>query len=356
VSSKKNKIDKGLRVEEILRTYFLEMGLYVVRGAKLQHGDTSITDIDLWLYSRPTPFTRERINVDIKYKSTPQAMERILWTKGLQTMLGLESCIVATTNKQPQVQEFGKKYGVAVLDGTFLDSLIKKYKNKQNRYYEEEIYDIKRDDKKLKEWQTKIDKSKTLLVTSLDYNACNLWLYEIKFFLDQIMVSGVEKEFACRSFYLLLSFFLIGIDYLLHSQVFKNNSNKNSYLVDRLRFGEKGYDGYKEAIELASKIVFSKAKISPIKIKSDFLAEFKAIPVEMLAEYLLKPEVAKSLFTYAKRLESLAFNKSFVSPDETDSEIKSIIGLLLDYSGIDRRKLFSSLSSDGQKELKLDSK
>jgi hypothetical protein len=66
-----------------------------------------VTDVDIWLYSRPSPLTRERANVDIKRKKTPQALERIFWAKGLQQVLSLERCVVATTDTRPDVREFG---------------------------------------------------------------------------------------------------------------------------------------------------------------------------------------------------------------------------------------------------------
>ena len=75
-------IKKGYQMEENLRNYFLEMGYFVVRGVKYNFKDTEGTDIDLFLYNRPTILSRERINVDIKNKKTPQAMERIFVAKG----------------------------------------------------------------------------------------------------------------------------------------------------------------------------------------------------------------------------------------------------------------------------------
>lgn len=83
--------------------------------------------------------SRERVNVDIKNKKTPQALERIFWAKGLQTVLGLDSCVVATTDGRPDVRDFGLQHDVKVLDGKFLARLTKSAKSQQDRISEEEF-------------------------------------------------------------------------------------------------------------------------------------------------------------------------------------------------------------------------
>ena len=48
------KGDKGYRLEELLRAYFLRAGFFVVRSVPFQDAGDDLTDIDLWLYERPT--------------------------------------------------------------------------------------------------------------------------------------------------------------------------------------------------------------------------------------------------------------------------------------------------------------
>src|SRR5205085_8304786 len=104
--------DKGDDAEELLREYFLCLNYYVARGVHFTYGGEDITDVDLWLYQRQSPVSRQRINVDIKNKKTPQAIERILWARGLQATLGLDQCIVATTDNRPTVVDFGRDHNV----------------------------------------------------------------------------------------------------------------------------------------------------------------------------------------------------------------------------------------------------
>src|SRR5690349_18167138 len=111
---------KGENMEELIRNYFLTLGYYVVRGVKYQYQGYDVTDVDLYLYGRSSSLTRERINVDIKNKKSPQAFERILFATGLKKLLGFDSCIVATTDKRPAVHEFGQAHETIILDGEFL--------------------------------------------------------------------------------------------------------------------------------------------------------------------------------------------------------------------------------------------
>jgi hypothetical protein len=84
--------DKGYQLEELLRAYFLRAGFFVVRGVPFQHAGDDLTDIDLWLYERPTGSSRRRQIVDAKSKTKPKAVERLLWTKGLAQLLDVSVC------------------------------------------------------------------------------------------------------------------------------------------------------------------------------------------------------------------------------------------------------------------------
>src|SRR6266481_1525900 len=91
---------KGYRLEEALRNYFLIAGLYVVRGVPLRLEGEDLTDIDLWLYERPSGSARRRLVVDAKFKSKPKAAERLFWTKGLSEFLRMDGAYVATTDSR----------------------------------------------------------------------------------------------------------------------------------------------------------------------------------------------------------------------------------------------------------------
>jgi hypothetical protein len=118
-------LPRGYQMEELLRRYFIRNGYFTVRGVPFVYEGFDITDVDIWLYDRPSSVSRHRIIVDTKNRSTPRAIERIFWTKGLQKVLDVEQSIVATTDKRSAVSDFGKEQDVLILDGSFLDRLEK---------------------------------------------------------------------------------------------------------------------------------------------------------------------------------------------------------------------------------------
>jgi hypothetical protein len=88
---------KGAVLEEVLRAYFLRAGFFVVRGVPFRFADEDLTDVDLWLYERPTGASRRVQICDVKYKQRPKAVERIFWTSGLAGALEVDGAYVATT-------------------------------------------------------------------------------------------------------------------------------------------------------------------------------------------------------------------------------------------------------------------
>ncbi len=65
---------KGPKMEELLRSYFLKAGYYVVRGVPFVYEGFDVTDIDLWLYSRTSSVSREITLGEAKNNKTPQAI------------------------------------------------------------------------------------------------------------------------------------------------------------------------------------------------------------------------------------------------------------------------------------------
>ena len=48
--SSRGQTNKGVSLEEVLRSYFLRAGFFVVRGVPFRLKGEDLSDIDLWLY------------------------------------------------------------------------------------------------------------------------------------------------------------------------------------------------------------------------------------------------------------------------------------------------------------------
>ena len=109
---------KGAVLEEVLRAYFLRAGFFVIRGVPFRFADEDLTDVDLWLYERPTGTSRRVQICDIKYKQRPKAVERIFWTSGLAAALDVDGAYVATTDKRKSLRSVADKLDLQLIDGT----------------------------------------------------------------------------------------------------------------------------------------------------------------------------------------------------------------------------------------------
>ena len=340
--------DKGGRAEELLREYFLTSGFFAVRGVPVTHAGIDITDVDIWLYLRPSPVGRERVNVDAKYKATPKALERILWAKGLQAILGLERCIVATTERRPAVKEYGIQHDVLVLDGVFLSKLA----NRKNgvghgRYSEEEFLDLLgavRDDKLRGNWKDRLHSARARLLTQLEFDGCNAWLEDIRYFVEQAATSG-RREAACRLVYLLVAYLLIGLDFSLRTLAFEEVDVRRKALEEGFRYGSRGRGRTEDALGMAAQLVIAyapEARAVGSRLRNDLMSELDKMPVNILSEFFSRNENAKELFSLARSLEARAYIITFTPPGALEAQAQAVLGVLLDFLGIDRRTFLTS--------------
>lgn len=321
---------KGELMEEQLRAYFLNLGYYVVRGAKLKFNGVDVTDIDLWLYHRSNPMSRERINVDIKNKNRPVAIERIIVAKGIKEILGYDRCIVATTDKREEVIHFGEKHGVLVLNGNFLGR-INRFKN--DRLPEEVFNKLLKDEftKFTTNWFVKYENSKSRLIENLDFAIANDILHDIKIILEQIHSTPQKRKVLIRILYLFISHLFITVDFLLKDMAFIEVANKLRNLEDGFRFGTTGATKIKLRIEQVAN--------DTKRTVNDIRKAVEQIPADILRDYFGKNENAKDLFAVAKEFESLAYANTLMHPTGIPIALKSAIGLVCDCSNVDRKHI-----------------
>ena len=132
---------KGPDLEETLKAYFWQAGYFAVRGLPFRLDDEDITDVDLWLYERPAALTRRRLILDAKNKKVPKAAERLVWARGLQSALGVDGAIVASTDRRQSSRRLAKAMGVTLLDGDALSKLTATTKLRFDDQYPSEQFD-----------------------------------------------------------------------------------------------------------------------------------------------------------------------------------------------------------------------
>lgn len=332
---KQTELFKGELTEEKLRLYFLNNGYYVSRGVKYEFEGNEITDIDLFLYGRVSSLSRKRTNVDIKNKKTPKAFERILWAKGLQQLLGFDSCVVATSEKKEVISKYGQKNNATILDGNFLQKLSNR---ETNRISEEELLKLFNSVKSYREyknqsWKILYEKSKSRLLNELDFSGYNSTLLYLRYFMKKCF-DLQKKEIALRATYIIFSHSLIILDYILKDIAFLELNQRILTLSDGFKYGNLGKEGVNRTINMAIKIADSPISMNDIKKLLD------TEEIDLLKEFYSNAKTIKNIFRWAISFEEKAFQKTLTKPNNLDIELKGPLALMLDYFKIKRKDFF----------------
>jgi hypothetical protein len=333
---------KGLVAEEALRNYFRSSGYFVVRGIPLNYKNYDVTDVDLWLYVKTTPHTAERACVDVKRRQTPQAMERVLWTKGLKEVLGVDRAIVVTSDNRPETRDFGVAHGVGILQGEFLQRVISTFPN-TNRLTEEDLLTLLVNPCVINpriEWRRWFRGFKAKLLDSLNFDGCNRFLLAVKLLLDEYLATGKSSEVSVRLLYAIVSYFLICLDYTARSIVHLDTGVRTNILTDGFRYGEAGRHRTEEIVQMALQLLAEAGKtdlFSGETLSGEFEKQVSEYRADILGEHFAKAESLKNLFVTARNFEEQAYSKTLLRPHESPSEQKAIIGLICDLLGHDRK-------------------
>jgi hypothetical protein len=338
-------VQKGPRMEEILREYFLEMGYYVVRGTKYRHRSVDVTDVDLWLYQRASLFSRQRLIVDVKNRRIPQALERVLWSKGLQACLELDGTIVATTDSRDEVKNFAQMHGVITLDGRFLAKLKNRYQSSSARLPDEELFSLIRSSKSDRlgvEWLDRLTSAKSRVLSDLNFDGCNALLADARYFTEQVTAVSHRAEVAARLLYATISLFLISLDFVSLDFAFEEKQDQLKRLTEGLRFGKGGARGAKKIFALASDLVaaYGGNRARQREFADLWTEQTEQLPVEIIAEFAIKAGQGRALFDLARSLESVAYSREFVSPSALGADHRAALGAALDFFGMNRKEFF----------------
>lgn len=338
---------KGFDLEERLRAYFLSLGYYVLRGVKFSYNRFDVTDIDLWLYLRATPISRERCNVDIKNKKTPQALERIFWAKGIQRVLGLERCVVATTDSRPDVAAFGLMHEVTVLDGAFLTRLEKSARSAADRLTEErflEIVDRASLGKVGGDWKGGYERSKARVLSGMDFDGVNQWLRDIGRLLDVHLSGPVEGDAALRLVYANIGMLLVSIDFLMQGCLNLDNDQRKLYLTEGFRYGNSGRASAEGILRVASRLVSASTgqPASMETVEKEIQQQFSSVRAEVLGEFFAKVGAQGAIIDVAREFEAAAYTNQPPSAAELSLPAQAVMGTLADHFGRDRKKVLAA--------------
>ncbi|MFT3941041.1 hypothetical protein [Rhodopseudomonas sp.] len=356
---------KGLDLEETLKAYFWQAGYFAVRGVPFRLDGEDITDIDLWLYERPSALTRRRLILDAKNKTKPKAAERLVWARGLQSALGVDGAIVASTDKRPSSRRLAKAMGVSFLDGDAIAKLTTTSRLKTQDQYSSEQFDelFRKVDTSRRgtDWRSALLDARTALLTSFGVHSANKALRVAGFFGEQALLAAKGSSqaiTALRGYYSACAYAAIGLDFVLSDLAFRSQDERRNALINGIRFGHTESSEALSTIRTAVALVrqYAPNGNSVAKhVERTFHDEAGRVPAETVADYIARISTADALHSTARELERNAFNVKLLQFDALSIESRSLLGVFMDFHELSREKMAnaggSSSAESASKEL-----
>ncbi len=342
---------KGETLEELVRHYFERQGFFALRSVPYRFGGEEITDIDVWLYHRPAASARMRAVVDVKSKKSPKALERVLWTKGLQTALRCDKAIVATTDASRSVARFGREQNVTVLTKSFLDRLEKNLEPAVRLSLDALIEKINeyRSHKQDGDWIKQLEVSKSALVSLPGFLAFNKIIPAFSFFSQRAYTRPQFREQATRCAFLCASLACVALDTALEPLAFEDLPNRVDAIQNGIAFGDSGDGRTKRAIDDVLAVIgesMDNGKVVAVQARTSIMKRFEAVRADIIAEYFSREHNAATLFNVARELDREGYSLKSPTPQNLSNESKSALGVFLDFVGVQRTYLLKNTNGE----------
>jgi hypothetical protein len=340
--------DKGAVLEEILRAYFLRVGFFVIRGVPFRLVDQDLTNIDLWLYERPTGTSRRVLVCDIKYKQRPKAVERVFWTSGLRDALGVDGAYIATTDNRRSLRSVAEKLNLKLIDGAD----IQRIQNSPKVLYKDRIGD----EQLIQELQLvdRESRNKSLTEARLDILSAlsegfgapsAVRALEAFARLAATVVTCHPDSNAARATgrlaYLAAAITCESLDYVSVGAAFRTLDERRELMLKAVRLGalssEDGQQRLKFALALIEKYGPG-GRSAAIAVETGLKKELEGVPAEIVADQAIRLLKGDQLFWTGRELEMESYHVALQPFDALSQQSKSMVGALLDYAGVDRQR------------------
>ena len=346
---------KGFELEEALKIYFSNAGYFAVRGVPYRLDDDDVTDVDLWLYERPAALTRRRLIVDAKNRKSPKALERIIWTKGLQAALGVDGAIVATTDRRSSARRLSKALNITILDGDAVSKLMRsEHLQGMGQLKSDDLNAAVRrvdEGRRSGDLRQRLYQARASLITGMGVQSTNTNLAASGYFAEEAVLAQPRSEqaqIAVRLFYLTSAFAAISLDFVLADQAFRSAEERRRTIIESIRFGSSDTLDITYTVQVAIGLVrkyVENGGPAAKQLEYGFLRDAEQVRAEVISDYVAKISASDSLFNVARELERASSSIQLPSFDQLGLEAKSLLGTFLDFNGISREKVATAWPS-----------
>ncbi len=347
---------KGAVLEEVLRAYFLRAGFFVIRAVPFRFAEEDLTDVDLWLYERPTGTSRRVQICDVKYKQRPKAVERIFWTSGLADALDVDGAYVATTDKRTSLRTVAEKVDVQLIDGAD----IQRIQASQTILYADRISDedlilqLQAVDKEFRGKSLQEARIDILSALSEGFGAASA-VRALEGFrrLSSAAVSYHPDSRAARASgrlaYLAAAIACESLDYVSVGAAFRSMEERHELMLSAVRLGALSGEEGQQALKLAMGLMEKYApggKAAANAMEAALKRDLQRIPAEIVADQAVRLLKSDQLFGVGRELEMASYRVSLPAFDSLEITTKSMLGALLDYAEVDRKRFATAWKED----------
>jgi hypothetical protein len=347
-------LDQGGVAEEALRVYFQTLGAFVVRGAKVRAGRDHVTDMDLWVYTRASVHARHIAIVDIKNKRKAKGYERLIWVKGLQSAVGADEAIVATTSSRDDLKPFAAHMGIKLLSDQVFKAVVSRFAHQESRFSSEDLERMWRAVRieGAKDLAALMERNLVELSLGLSFTTMNVWIDEAAKLLVYCNDHERRPGPVARAVLLLASLVAVCADYMGRNTAFADADTRRTYFREGLLFGKAEEGAADRFLSFAEKVAtdfVDHTGAAAASIRVGFQKAVANLPVGGFIDLFARPAAGRELLDAAVQLERTAFSRNEPTFAALPTEAKTIVALLVDYAGLDRRHLLKGTVDVGLK-------
>ena len=215
------------------------------------------------------------------------------------------------------------------------------------------------EDRKGKDFQLHFSDVKSSVIGNFGPNTIVRALENLAYFASQVTSAypnSPAAKLAGRLTYFSGALVAIGLDAVGVDTAFRPLEDRRAILINSIRYGNTDTEAGLEKVRLALGLVRQYADNGSVVaqvIGERTSKKFNSIPAEIIADEVVRMGTKETLFSVARKLERACYLQICPSYDELDTPVKSFLGTLLDFSGIDRKIFAMAWTRESKNDPKL---
>jgi hypothetical protein len=176
----------------------------------------------------------------------------------------------------------------------------------------------------------------------ISFPALNGWIDEAAALLAYSLDHERDPGPISRGALMCCALVAIGADFLGKEVAFSGHDTRRDHFRNGLLFGRPDKNAIRSYVSFAEQLAtdfVDRTGATAATMRQGFSRAVEELPVTQFVEFFARPAVGRELMDAALQLEAAAFSKAAVRLADLPTEAKTIVALVADYAGIERRRL-----------------